>query len=291
MSETRSEPIRSISLMLRGLALAMLLAVPIVHGCGASRVQFPVVATPNFEREVNGDREATLRRTLDARESEMTTFRAQARLKYTNDEGTKRYSQMVVVQGPDRVRIDFMTPFGPTYTVASDGSELTAYDRGAKRLYRGDPSPNNVRRYTNVPVEIPVLASLMRGLPPLMERTTAGRVFESSSGVAWSAPVKGGGRLTVNFSGPEALLPESVTVTDAVLTGDLSATFENYEDVDGLMVPHLIRTQLPDGAEIELKYSRIWRGIGLGQSAFHIDAPKGVDVVVMDHDNRFSTIP
>ena len=188
---------------------------------------------------------------------------------------------MIVVEEPDRVRIDFMSPFGPTYTVAADGVALVAYDRGEKVLYRGTPSAANVYRYTRVPATVPLLASLIRGLPPEPDRLGQATVREDADAWHWAAPLRGGGVLTVVFA-KGSLEPRMVLITGSAANGDLTARFDDYQDVDGASAPHLVRATLPGGGEVELKYSRIWRDVGLTDDAFTIEAPEGVRAVDMD---------
>jgi hypothetical protein len=188
---------------------------------------------------------------------------------------------MIAVEEPDRIRIDFMSPFGPTYTVAANGSRLVAYDRGEKVLYRGEPSAKNVFRYTRVPAAVDLLASLIRGLPPELDLLGEPTVEEQADGWRWVAALRGGGLLTVVFQ-KGSLVPLSASIMGSPETGDLEARFAEYEDVDGVPTPHRVEATLPGGGEVELKYSRIWRDVGMTDDAFTIDAPSGVRIVDMD---------
>lgn len=222
---------------------------------------------------------------MRAREQAVSTFRGQARLRYEGPDGKFKSSQMIVVEAPDRVRIDFMSPFGPTYTVAADGGSLLAYDRGEKVLYRGRSSVRNVAQYTRVPVSIEVLASLIRGLPPLIARSETARVTESDGGWRWSADLSGGGGLAIDFDA-SATRPRAAVVADRSGAEVMRVEFADYLDVDGAAVAHLISATLPSGEEVELKYSRIWRSIGFADGAFKIDAPSGVRVIEMNEEAR-----
>jgi hypothetical protein len=252
-------------------------AVTLLAACGArvpvrsTAARVPGIAPTAFELDLR----------LRQRRAAFSSFRGQARLTYESGDESGRASQMIVVRDPDRVRIDFMSPFGPTYTVAADGVSLLAYDRGEKVLYRGAPNTSNVMRYTRVPVTIPLLASLIRGLPPEPERLGDATVHEQADGWHWVSALRGGGLLTVVFD-KGSLEPSSVSIAGSTATGDLLARFDDYEDVEGVSAAHLVRATLPGGGEVELKYSRIWRNVGLTDDAFRIEAPSGVRVVDMD---------
>jgi outer membrane lipoprotein-sorting protein len=218
---------------------------------------------------------------LGAREAAVASFRGQAHLVYEGPQGTTKSSQMIVVQSPDRVRIDVMSPFGPSYTVAAYGNRLRAYDRGEKVLYVGSTSPENLRKYTRVPVKLDVLAMLIRGLPPRTEGASAGRVTAGAASWVWDVDTAGSGNLRVELD-REQLRPLRASLTGASVSEALSVDFEQYRDVDGVDVPHLVRARLGDGGVVELEYSRIWRAVQLTATAFQIDPPSGVRVVGMD---------
>lgn len=218
---------------------------------------------------------------LHAQRTALTRFRGQARLAYSSGDENGRVSQMIAIEDPDRIRIDFMSPFGPTYTVAANGRRLVAYDRGEKVLYQGEPSVANVLRYTRVAATIELLASLIRGLPPQLEQLGEPTVRDEADGWHWVAALRGGGLLTVVFD-KGSLEPQSVEISGSRETGEIAARFADYEDVDGVSTPFRVEASLPGGGHVELKYSRVWRDVGLTDDAFTIEAPSGVRVIDMD---------
>jgi len=220
---------------------------------------------------------------LEAREAALFSFRGQARLVYDGPGGSAKSSQMIAVQSPDRVRIDVMSPFGPSYTVVASGDRLRAYDRGEKVLYVGTATTENLRKYTRVPLEVGVLAMLIRGLPPLASGIGSGRVEAGASTWLWEADLAEGGTLRVDLD-REDLRPLRASVTGRTALEALFVEFDRYEDVDGVAVPHQIRARLGDGGVVTLEYSRIWRAVQLTATAFQIDPPSGVRVVGMDLD-------
>jgi len=223
---------------------------------------------------------AELTARLRERDVALASFQGQGRIDYEGPDGKVRSSNMVVVKAPDKVRIDFRSPFSLTYTVVSDGSALVAYDRGAKVLYRGSPTPENVGRYTRVPVDVAMLASLVRGLPPEGARAGDGDIGRVPEGWRWERPLTSGGRLAIVFD-PVDLRPVSARLIGSH-GADFTAYFEDYEAVDGIPIAHRIRAELPNGGRVELSYSTIWRDREHTDAAFRLDAPAGVRVVNMD---------
>jgi outer membrane biogenesis lipoprotein LolB len=220
-----------------GLGLALLLTA-----CGA---RAPIEPPAPLHTGTPTALELDLR--ISERRAALSRFRGQARLKYRSADEKGRVSQMIAVEEPNRIRIDFMSPFGPTYTVAANGRTLVAYDRGEKILYRGEPSVQNIFSYTRVSASIELLASLIRGLPPEVERLGQATVREEEDGWHWVAALRGGGLLTVIFQ-KGTLLPLSASIVGSKAMGELTARFSDYEDVEGISAPH--RIEAPSGVRL-----------------------------------------
>lgn len=257
----------------RGRLAPLLLLVLFIAGCAARASRAPATAVRRSSNPTAHDILIEMRE----RETALASFRGQATLDYKGPDGASKSSQMIVVQAPERVRIDFMSPFGPTYTVATDGRYLRAYDRGEKVLYVGVPTAANVQRYARVPLTAEVLAALIRGLPPFLARATNERFTPSG----FEADLQGGGTLSVELA-PDTLYPHRAHVLGTTLGDHVSVEFDRYLDVDGVAVAHRVHAELPDGGTVELEYSRVWRGLRLTDTAFQIDAPGGVRVIGMD---------
>ncbi len=220
-----------------------------------------------------------LRARLAALDAALASFQGQGSIEYDGPSGKLRSAHMVVVKAPDKLRIDFRSPFSLTYTVLSDGVTLVAYDRGEKVLYRGRPTSANLGRYARVPVDLQTLALLVRGVPPLPRDANAGTVTPVGGGWLWEAPMSGGGTLKVIF-GADDLRPLATSVA-GVRGADFTAYFEQYKNVGGVDVPHAIRADLPDGGRVQLSYAVVWRDRVHSDQAFHMEPPSGVNVVEM----------
>jgi hypothetical protein len=261
----------------RGHRASLSLVLLVLGGCAAGAK--PEGAAPLRRETAPTAQELLLE--MRAREGALEAFRGQATLDYKGPDGAAKSSQMIVVRAPDNVRIDFMSPFGPTYTVAADGRHLRAYDRGEKSLYVGVPSVANVQRYTRVPVTVEALAALIRGLPPFLARATGETLTFDAAGSVFEAQLRGGGSLRVELA-PDTFYPRRARVLDTTLADDVSVQFSDYVDVDGVPVAHRVHADLPDGGTVELEYARVWRAVRLTDTAFQIDAPGGVRVIGMD---------
>lgn len=209
-----------------------------------------------------------------------SAFRAQARLSYEGPKDKFKSSQMIVVKAPNRVRIDIMGPFGPSYTVASDGINLTAYDRGEKILYIGRASVENVQRYIRVGLSVPILTELLRGLPPQADLARA-EVGRWNDQWVLETELPGGRSLSVRFDTDTSDLVY-VKVFGGQGQGPVEAYFSKFRSVDGVRTPHAVDVRLADGGRAKLVYEKIWRGVAISDAAFRIDPAQGVRYVDMD---------
>ncbi len=93
---------------------------------------------------------ARLAEALAARERSLASFRGQARLRYEGPENKLRSNQMILVRDPGSIRIDVMNPFGVSYSLATDGARLTAFDHREDVFYSGAASARNFARFAGV---------------------------------------------------------------------------------------------------------------------------------------------
>ncbi len=245
-------------------------------GCAASRRQTRATAPPVAKKRLPAWPD--LYRLLARRHEAFASFQGQGSLIYESADEKIRTAHMVVVKAPERIRIDFRSPFSLTYTVASDGRELSAYDRGEKVLYRGMPTVENLARYTRVPLPLESLIALLRGLPPLPDETLGGKVEAVGDRWYWSATLPDATGLTVLFDSATTLARQ---VRLATAQGGLDVNFDGFVDVGGERAAQRIAAQLPGGARVEIKYGTIWRDRDHRDSAFRLQAPAGVRVVEM----------
>ncbi len=211
----------------------------------------------------------------------LATMRAQARIRYQGPEDKFRSSQMIVVEAPDRVRIDVMNPFGVSYTLASDGARMTAFDRRESRLYEGRASADNVARLAGVPIGMESLAALVRGLPPKLAVRGQGRVFVEGDAWIWRREIADGGHLDVAFAS-DSLAIRRIVVFDRRGELSMAAEFGDYRAEEGVDVPRRMDATFADGSTLELVYERVWPNIALGAGTFEIRVPGTVERIELD---------
>lgn len=258
-------------------ALIVAVALAISPGCMAVAAK-PLAPTPTGSAP-------TLKRVLDvlaARDAALSRFRAQARLNYQSAEQSFRSTQVVVVRAPSSTRIDVMNPFGVSYTVATDGRILSAYDRRQSVFYQGTAQAQSFRRFTGIPMDSSDLSDVLRGLPPNLGDTRWAPVVKPTEG-GWllQRRLKGGGTLDVVVQAA-SLVPMRVKIAGDRDRREVEIDYSDYRDVTGVAVPHRIEVRFKDGGNLDLVYKSVQRDVVLAEDAFRIDRPAGARFVNVD---------
>src|SRR5579883_2643776 len=101
---------------------------------------------------------------ITARRAALASLRARAQVRT----GLARLwtREAIVVQRPNAVRIDVLSPFGLTLALGTDGTVLWAYPPAEGTRYEGPATPANLARFLGTPVAVGDLAAILLGLPP-----------------------------------------------------------------------------------------------------------------------------
>lgn len=221
---------------------------------------------------------------LEARSRAIRSFRALAEMRYVGEREKLAVREVVVVQRPDRLRIEMMSAFGVALQIASDGEQMCAYHRGDQTFYHGRATIENLARFTRLELALPDIADLLVGIPPQRER--AGRPtlhFERPQGL-WrvSSKLAGGDTRTLWFE-PEELRLVRATEVDPQGSTTYVAAYGDYTKVLDVDVPTRIRVELPGrGTQIELRYSDPTLNAELAPGLFCFDPPAGSKIVDLD---------
>ena len=244
-------------------------------GCAATaarpRAPTPTGAAPTIRRILD---------VLDARDRALAHFRAQARLDYHSPEQSFKSTQVVVVRAPSSTRIDVMNPFGVSYTVATDGKQLSAYDRRQSVFYEGHAQPESFRHFIGIALGPNELASVLRGLPPNLGETRWLSVAPTEGGWLLKRRLATGGMLELVVQAT-SLIPLSVKISADRERRDVEVRYDDYRDVTGVFVPHRIDVTFKDG-HLELVYKSVQRDVVLAEEAFRIEHPAGARFVNID---------
>jgi len=104
---------------------------------------------------------------LEQRSHQFRSVRALARVNYAGPEGKQSFQEAILVQRPDRLRLETLTFLGAILIVTVNGEEVIAHHPREGILLRGAPSKQNLVRFTQMPLELNDITTLLIGLPPV----------------------------------------------------------------------------------------------------------------------------
>lgn len=120
----------------------------------------PQLAAPQWES-------AKLIESIGQRRQQFRSLRALARVNYAGPEGKHGFEEAVLVQRPDRLRLETLTLLGAILIVTANGQEIIGYHPREGIMVRGRSSKENLLRYTQIPLELEEITALLLGLPPV----------------------------------------------------------------------------------------------------------------------------
>jgi hypothetical protein len=107
---------------------------------------------------------------LNQRNQQFRSLRALARLDYSGPDGKGNVQEAVLVQRPDRLRLETLTLLGAVLIVTVNDKEIIGHHPREGIFVRGPRTKENLLRYTQIPLELDEITALLLGLPPVDTR-------------------------------------------------------------------------------------------------------------------------
>ncbi|MGH7797448.1 MAG: DUF4292 domain-containing protein [Candidatus Binatia bacterium] len=104
---------------------------------------------------------------IKQRNENFRSLRALAQVDYTGPEGKQGFQEAVIVQRPDRLRLETLTFLGTILIVTANDKEIIGYHPREGVFVRGRATKENLQRYTQIPLELEEITMLLMGLPPV----------------------------------------------------------------------------------------------------------------------------
>ena len=249
------------SLVLRALSLALLVA-----GCAAGRPPGPALPALSAEE---------LQRVLAERRQALRSLRSEASVAVYSPEQSGKAKQFLVVERPDRLRLEVFSPFGAVFALATANGDLAAWVRDENRVYRGPATPENLARYAGLDLQVADVVDVVLGSPPRRAVRAASVFAETSTRLLRLRQETEGGAQVVLFGG-EPLLPVEVQEVDS--DGELlwRASFADYRSVQDIALPTRIDVDLPRSEQrAEIVLSDPEPNPSLSESIFVLPSPPG----------------
>lgn len=216
-------------------------------------------------------------RSLSERQDRFRSVRGLARVQYSGPDGSGGFQEAILVQRPDRLRLETLSYLGSILIVTVDGEQIVGFHPREGLFFRGQSSRENLLRYTQIPLELPEVTALLLGLPPVDPRASWRR--EKNSLVR---DRDGGGKELVTFDG-QAPVPnkwERFGPSGEIL---LSAQFADYKRSPAGLFPLKISMEAhSQGKRLEIRYEEPELNVALPLALFIQKKPASAKEVPLE---------
>lgn len=104
-----------------------------------------------------------------ARRGQTRAMQGVAKVKVQTPERSVNGTQVLLVEEPDRLRAETLSPFGtPLLVLTANDAELAVLVPGDNMFYRGRATPENLGRFTRLPLRLVDLVGILLSRPPLI---------------------------------------------------------------------------------------------------------------------------
>jgi outer membrane lipoprotein-sorting protein len=263
---------------MRCRAIAVFATVVLLSGCASRPAPRPSSA-PTDQEAAALPPAARILAALAQRRATLRGVRAIARLSYTSPEESRRAKQLVIVERPDRLRFEILSPFGAVFVLAAADGTLAAWARDESTVYRGSASAENLQRYAQVDLPVATAVDLLLGTPPLDAELDSVVSADDGAVELWQDTGRDVQVLWVTLA-LEPLRYEQRATDGRVL---LRATFGEYIAIDGVRVPTRLGIELPPAQRrIEIALSDTEVNPPLPDAVFALETPAGSKEVNLD---------
>lgn len=205
---------------------------------------------------------------LGSRLRQFQSLRTLATVSYWGTDGRGGFQEAVLVQRPDRLRLETLSPLGAILIVTVDADEIAGFHPREGLFYRGRSSKENLFRYTHIPLALGELTSLLMGLPPV---EIPARWQDGEGSVYWE--IGGGGKERIAFH-PTLGVPTQWERSGADGEIELSALFSDFSETPAGLFPLKIVLENPvQQRRLEIRYQEPELNIVLSWPLFVQEKP------------------
>jgi hypothetical protein len=214
---------------------------------------------------------------LARRDQEFKSLRSLAAVSYRGPDGNQGFQEAVLVQRPDKARLETLTLLGAILIVTVNADQIAGLHPREGLYLRGKSSKENLYRYTRIPLELQEMTRLLMGLPPV----TTGADWQIG-GSSLYRPFNGQGKEIVVFD-----LGREIPVRWYRLAADgspeLSASFDNFSATPVGLFPLKINLEAgPQQRSLEIIYQEPEVNVELAPSLFVQEKPPNVKEVPIE---------
>ncbi len=188
---------------------------------------------------------------LGERHKQFRSLRALARLDYAGPDGKGNVQEAVLVQRPDRLRLETLTFLGAVLIVTVNDREIIGYHPREGIFVRGPRTKENLLRYTQIPLELNEMTALLLGLPPV---DTGAPVRQDGPALVFSP--NGRKQDAVSFEAQTPVPTQWERFNDAGAV-ELIAQFSDYVSTPAGPFPSRIKIEAPlQKRKLEIRYQQ-----------------------------------
>ncbi len=220
---------------------------------------------------------AELLTSLTQRAEQFRSVRALANVHYRGAEGSRGFKEAILVQRPDRMRLETLSYLGTILVVTVDADEIVGFHPRDGLLYRGRSSKENLFRYTQIPLSLSEITALLLGLPPVETR-----VHWQAESNSLSRSREDGSKEVVTF-GTEIAVPIRWQRFGPGGQLELSAQFSDYSPTPpGLFPLKIIVESHAQQKRLELRYEAPELNVNLPLALFIQEKPADVREIPLE---------
>jgi len=236
---------RAVVVSFQPLTVFILVTAVGLFGC-ATVIPPPAIKPPSPQWESD-----KLIESINQRGEQFRSVRALAQVNYTGPDGKHGFQEAVIVQRPDRLRLETLSFMGAILIVTANSKEIIGYHPREGVFVRGARSKDNLRRYTQIPLELEEITTLLIGLPPI---DASAPPKQEGNTLVFSS--NGRKRDVVTFESQQPV-PTRWERFNADGKVELSASFSDYIATAVSLFPsHIVFEALLQKKKLEIRYQQ-----------------------------------
>jgi len=213
------------------------------------------------------------------RRTENHTLQGVAKIRVQAPERTVSGTQVLLAEEPGRLRAETLSPFGtPLLVMTANDADLAVLVPGDNRFYQGRATPENLGRFTRLPLRLADLVGILLFRPPLIAYSSL-ETFQIPDG-SWMIVLESGQRRQ------ELLFDvwQHLTGVRYLYDGELQLRLAYGEfDVAPQVFPRHIDLEFPQQQTLAtLVFKELEINRQLLPEVFTLTPPEGVTVTVLD---------
>ncbi len=220
---------------------------------------------------------AELIQSMVQRREQFRSLRSLAHIDYAGPEGKGSFQEAILVQRPDRLRLETLTFLGAILIVTVDDKEIIGYHPREGVFVRGQRSKENLLRYTQIPLELDEITALLLGLPPVNPRAPS---QQNGNSVTFTS--SGGRKDLVRFDNRDAV-PTRWERAGGTGQIEISAQFTDYAKTPvGLFPTKIVVESAGQNKRLEIRFEEPELNVTIPADQFTQQKPLNVQEVPLE---------